>query len=314
MAENVAAAAAETEGRVEKNILLVIEYDGTDFHGWQKQPEERTVQGEIEHVLKYIAGHDVSINGTSRTDSGVHALGQCATFKWDCPIPTEKLAEVMNRRFGAGGTGRSGAPGDIRILEAREVDPEFHARFSCAGKTYKYIIDGTGNIFDRKHVYHFNEPLDIEAMRRAASYIVGTHDFKSFETAGGIQRETTVRTITKLVIDTESVPVRGTESASVSALKNAEVKGDSENGAAFDRVVIRVTGDGFLYNMVRIMVGTLIETGTGKRNPDDMPQTLAACDRSKAGYTAPPQGLYLEKIYFDRNELPGISQLEAESE
>ncbi|MBR0374482.1 MAG: tRNA pseudouridine(38-40) synthase TruA [Mogibacterium sp.] len=259
---------------MDKNILLVIEYDGTDFHGWQKQPGERTVQGEIEHVLKYIAGQDVAIHGTSRTDSGVHALGQCASFHWDCPIPTERLAEVMNRRFGAGGTGRSGAPGDIRILEAREVAADFHARFSCIGKTYRYVIDRGGNIFDRHHVFHFNEALAVDAMRRAAEHIVGTHDFKSFETAGGIPRETTVRTVHALTID-----------------------------AADDRVTVRVTGDGFLYNMVRIMVGTLVEVGTGRREPDDVAAVLEARDRSKAGFTAPPQGLYLERIYFDERDL-----------
>jgi tRNA pseudouridine38-40 synthase len=254
----------------EKNILLVIEYDGTDFHGWQKQPGERTVQGEIEHVLSFLAGESIDIHGTSRTDSGVHALGQCASFRWSNPLPTERLPGILNKRFGAGGTGRSGAPGDIRIVSAAEMPDDFHARFSCKGKTYKYVIDTSGGIFDRHHVCQLSEPLDTEAMRTAASYLTGTHDFKSFETAGGTPRETTVRTITDIGITAEG-----------------------------SRILIRVTGDGFLYNMVRIIAGTLIEAGTGRRDPHSIPSVIEAKDRSMAGYTAPPQGLYLEKIYFD---------------
>lgn len=254
-----------------KNVLIKIEYDGTNFSGWQKQPRARTVQGEIEHVLKYIAMEDVNIHGTSRTDAGVHALGQCATFEWNSPMPVEKLPEVMNRRFGAGGEGRSGAPGDIRILSAEVMDEEFHARYSCKGKTYRYIIDKTGNIFRRKQAFQYPgaEELDLEEMRKAASYIVGTHDFKCFETSGGTPRETTVRTVSALIITEDE-----------------------------DSIIIEITGDGFLYNMVRIIVGTLVETGAGKRSADDLPDVIRGRDRSRAGFTAPPQGLYLKEIYF----------------
>ena len=252
-----------------KNILLRIQYDGTNFKGWQRQPNQRTVQGEIEQVLSYLAGKEVSINGTSRTDRGVHALGQCASFLWDFPLPTENLPFILNRRFGAGGIGRRGAPGDIRILEAREMPPEFHARFSCKGKTYRYIIDRDGDIFRRNMVYQLEDELDIDRMRKAANYLVGTHDFKSFEAAGGQPRETTVRTISDFTLN-----VQGTQT------------------------VLEVTGDGFLYNMVRIMVGTLVEVGIGKRSMDSIPQILESCDRQQAGFTAPPQGLYLREIYF----------------
>lgn len=254
-----------------QNVLIKIEYDGTNFSGWQIQPDARTVQGEIEHVLKYIAGEDVHIHGTSRTDSGVHALGQCATFDWNCNMPVEKLAEVMNRRFGAGGEGRSGAPGDIRIISAEVVPADFHARYSCKGKTYRYIIDKTGDIFRRNQALQYPgaDELDIEAMRKAAEHIVGTHDFKCFETAGGTPRETTVRTISSL-----------------------EISEDAES------VNIEVTGDGFLYNMVRIITGTLIEAGAGKRTPESVRDAIESKDRSKAGFTAAPQGLYLKEIYF----------------
>ena len=255
-----------------KNVLIRIEYDGTGFCGWQIQPEGRTVQGEIEHVLRYIAGHEVHIHGTSRTDSGVHALGQCATFDWDSNMPVEKLPEVMNRRFGAGGEGRSGAPGDIRILSAEVMPDDFHARYSCKGKTYRYVIDKTGDIFARNRALQYPgaDRLDIEAMRKAASHITGTHDFKCFETAGGTPRESTVRTVSALDISDEK-----------------------------DSIIIEITGDGFLYNMVRIIVGTLIEVGEGRKSAEDIPAVIESRDRGKAGFTAAPQGLYLKEIYFE---------------
>jgi tRNA pseudouridine38-40 synthase len=254
-----------------QNVLIKIEYDGTNFSGWQIQPDQRTVQGEIEHVLKYIAGGDVHIHGTSRTDAGVHALGQCASFEWDNNMPVEKLPEVMNRRFGAGGAGRSGALGDIRIISAEVMDDDFHARYSCRGKTYRYVIDKTGDIFERNRAFQFPGAgdLDVESMREAASYIIGTHDFKCFETAGGTPRESTVRTVSALDIT------------------------EDENS-----LVIEITGDGFLYNMVRIIVGTLVEAGDGRRTAASVAEAIESRDRSKAGFTAPPQGLYLKEIYF----------------
>ena len=254
-----------------KNVLIKIEYDGTNFSGWQIQPKVRTVQGEIEYVLKYIAGEDVRIHGTSRTDAGVHALGQCASFEWNSPMPVEKLPEVMNRRFGAGGEGRSGAPGDIRILSAQVMDGDFHARYSCRGKTYIYVIDRTGDIFIRNRAFQYPGAagLDVSKMREAASHIVGTHDFKCFETAGGTPRESTVRTVSALDIY------------------------EADNS-----VIIEITGDGFLYNMVRIIAGTLAEVGDGRRQADELPAVIESRDRGKAGFTAPPQGLYLKEIYF----------------
>ena len=256
-----------------KNVLIKIEYDGTNFSGWQIQPEVRTVQGEIEHVLRYIAGEDVHIHGTSRTDSGVHALGQCASFEWNSPMPVEKLPEVMNRRFGAGGAGRCGAPGDIRILSAEVMDDGFHARYSCRGKTYIYVIDRTGDIFIRNRAYQYPgaEDLDADLMRKAAAYITGTHDFKCFETAGGTPRESTVRTVSSLDI----------------------YEGDRS-------VIIEITGDGFLYNMVRIIAGTLVEAGDGRRTPESVAEAIQSRDRANAGFTAPPQGLYLKEIYFEK--------------
>lgn len=254
-----------------KNVLIRIEYDGTNFCGWQKQPEGRTVQGEIEYVLKFIAGEEVLIHGTSRTDAGVHALGQCASFAWPSSMPVEKLPEVMNRRFGVAGSGRSGSPGDIKILSAEVMPEEFHARYDCKGKTYRYIIDKTDDIFARNYGFQFPEAsdLDVSRMSKAAEYIVGTHDFKCFETAGGTPRETTVRTISALTVTEEK-----------------------------DRIIIEITGDGFLYNMVRIIVGTLVEVGLGKKEPAELESIIESKDRANSGFTAPPQGLYLKEIYF----------------
>ena len=186
-------------------------------------------------------------------------------------MPVEKLPEVMNRRFGAGGTGRSGAPGDIRILSAEVMDEDFHARYSCRGKTYRYIIDKTGDIFRRNLAFQYPEAgsLDLGAMREAASHIVGTHDFKCFETAGGTPRESTVRTVSAL-----------------------EITEDDES------IMIEITGDGFLYNMVRIIVGTLVEVGSGRKSAGELPGIIESCERGRAGFTAPPQGLYLKEIYF----------------
>ena len=256
---------------MERNVLIRIEYDGTNFQGWQKQPEGRTVQGEIEYVLKFIAGEEVLIHGTSRTDAGVHALGQCASFLWSSNMPVEKLPEVMNRRFGVGGSGRSGAEGDIKILSAEVMPEGFHARYDCKGKTYRYVIDKGNDIFNRNYAYQFPEAseLDLRRMREAAEHIIGTHDFKCFETAGGTPRETTVRTISELTISEHE-----------------------------DRIFIEITGDGFLYNMVRIIVGTLVEVGLGKKEPAELATIIESKDRSNAGFTAPPQGLYLKEIYF----------------
>ena len=249
--------------------MIKIEYDGTGFYGWQRQPERRTVQGEIEKILSYIAGEEVLISGTSRTDRGVHAHGQCASFKWENGIPTSKLANVMNRRLGVGYYAKKGSLGDIRIISAEEMCNEFHARYSCRGKTYKYIIDNNDNIFSRNYVFQLKKELNLNAMNKAAQYVMGTHDFKCFEAAGGTPRETTVRTISDL---------------SINSLES--------------KTIIEITGDGFLYNMVRIIVGTLVEIGIGEMEPDYMRTVIESCDRKRAGFTAPPQGLYLEKIYF----------------
>lgn len=255
---------------MEKNILLTIEYDGTNFSGWQRQPEVRTVQGEIEKVLSKLCAQPIKINGTSRTDAGVHALGQRASFKAEFGIPTDRIMLAANNML-CGGMHSVKGVGDVRIIEVQEVDDDFHARFSCIGKKYRYVIKNSpdADIFRRNYCYQVPAELDVAAMRRAAEYIKGTHDFKCFQAAGGEEKETTVRTIHSL-----------------------DIYRDGED------VKIEVSGDGFLYNMVRIISGTLVEVGLGKKEPDDLAEIIASCDRRRAGHTAPAEGLYLVEIYF----------------
>ena len=181
---------------MERNFLLTIEYDGSGFSGWQRQPQARTVQGELEEVLTKVCGGKVTLNGTSRTDAGVHALGQRASFSGEYGIPTEKIALAANNIL-AGGNRIASSLGDIRILSVEEKPADFHARFDSKGKKYRYIIsnDHEPDIFRRKYCYHVGRPLDINAMRAAAEHIVGIHDFACFQSSGGQERQTTVRNV-----------------------------------------------------------------------------------------------------------------------
>lgn len=245
-----------------RNLLFTIEYDGSGFHGWQRQPDVPTVQATLEKALSRLFDQPVEIQGTSRTDAGVHALGQRASFAGEFGIPTDRILFPLNNML----------PDAIRVTEVREMPAGFHARHSARGKTYRYLIKNTRdhNVFDRNYYYYVHEPLDVEAMRQAAAHLVGTHDFKSFQASGGEEKPSTVRTLHALEIRQEG-PL----------------------------VTLEVTGDGFLYNMVRILVGTLTEVGQGKRRPEELAAILEARDRARAGHTAPPQGLYLVQVYYD---------------
>lgn len=256
---------------MEKNILLTIEYDGTMFSGWQRQPNMRTVQGELEKALSLVCGTDIEVNGTSRTDAGVHALGQRATFAGDIGIPTERLAIAVNNLL-AGMQSNKSKGSDIRIVEAEEVPMNFHARFNSNGKKYRYVIDNNRevSVFGRNFSYHVKQPLNVAAMIQGGKHIVGCQDFACFQAAGGTPREITVRTVNKLLI--------------------------SRKG---NIVEIEISGDGFLYNMVRIITGTLVDVGLGKIEPDFVKMIIASRNRQNAGHTAPPQGLFLAEIYYD---------------
>ena len=301
-----------------KNILLTIAYDGSRFHGWQRQPQPvsvvPTVQGYLEQTFSQLFRREIRLNGTSRTDTGVHALGQRASFQTDIGVPTDRLAKVLNNAL-CGREEGSFALSPVRILTAEEKPVDFHARFDCRGKKYIYRICTAKepDIFRRNYVYHVFQRqapiscgLDLEAMRTAAEKLVGTHDFKSFESAGGNPRQTTVRRIFDVRI---SEGGRTPEPCSGAFEKTAGREAPAENvdtdlnrcgiPAYEDEIRIEISGDGFLYNMVRIITGTLVEIGLGKRRPEEMTQIIEAKDRRAAGHTAPPYGLYLAEVYYD---------------
>lgn len=272
-----------------KNVLLTIAYDGTDFCGWQKQPGQRSVQGEVERALSIICARPIRLNGTSRTDAGVHAYGQRANFIEEFGIPVEKLPMVANGIFASAASDRSRkASGDVAILAAEEVPADFHARFNASGKKYIYRISNSQkpDPFRRNYCYQIGRDLDLDTMKQAAAHLVGTKDFKCFQAAGGKELETTVRTV---------------YSARISASDNTKsdrTAPDSEKNFEFE-----IIGDGFLYNMVRIIAGTLVDIGLGKKSPDVLPEIIARKDRRLAGHTAPPQGLYLAEVYYENETL-----------
>jgi len=279
---------------VMRNILLTIEYDGTSFCGWQRQPGKRTVQGELERILSIVCGKPVQINGTSRTDARVHAYGQRANFRGEFGIPTDRIMVAANNLL-AGGMNAIDSVGDMRITNVEEKEEAFHARFDAKGKKYIYKIRNciasavrvgeftSGiDVFQKNYCYQIRNPLDFDAMKEAAALIVGTHDFRCFQSSGGEEKKTTVRTVFDLNLTCKE---------KVLEIPNLEevVCKDLE---------IEIIGDGFLYNMVRIITGTLVDVGKGKIHPAAISSIIERKDRHNAGHTAPPQGLYLSEIYF----------------
>ena len=243
-----------------RNIKLTIEYDGKSFNGWQKQPDKLNIQGEIERAISEITGEEIELNASGRTDAGVHALGQVANFKTNSNIPIDKFAIAINSKLKK----------SIVIKEAEEMPIDFHARYNCKGKKYMYVIDNTkcGSAIYRGLLYHIPVKLDVEKMKQAISYFEGEHDFRGFKASGG-NNKSTIRRIDKANIFEEQ-----------------------------GRVIIMLEGNGFLYNMVRIISGTLVDVGLGKINPHDIPSIIQSKDRTKAGKTLPPQGLFLAEVYY----------------
>ena len=246
-----------------RNIKLVIEYDGKDFNGWQKQPTKLNIQGEIEKAIKQITGEDVDLTASGRTDAGVHALGQVANFKTNSNIPIEKIPIALN----------SNLKKSIVIKSAEEVEERFHSRLNCKRKTYRYIINNSkyGTAIYRNLETHIPMKLDIQKMQQAVKYFEGKHDFKAFK-ASGTSSKSSVRTIYR-----------------------AEVR-DAGN----ERIYIELTGNGFLYNMVRIIAGTLVEVGMGKIEPQEIKTIIESQKRENAGKTLPPQGLYLVNVEYEK--------------
>lgn len=244
-----------------KRVKLVVAYDGTNYHGWQVQDNGITIEEVLNRTISELVQEDIKVIGASRTDAGVHACGNVAVFDTESRIPGDKFSFALNQRL----------PEDIRIQESCEVDADFHPRYADTVKTYEYNILNRRFELPSKRLYaaFCYYPMDIERMNQAAAYLVGEHDFKSFCSADA-QVQTTVRTIYAVNVTKDD-----------------------------DMVHIRITGNGFLYNMVRIIAGTLMQVGTGLMEPEQVKEILEARDRSKAGPTAVAKGLTLVEIRYE---------------
>ena len=251
------------EERPARNFVLVLRYDGTAYHGWQSQKNALSVQDILQNCVVNATGAPIlrGIYGCGRTDAGVHALYYVANFHSRATVPAERLPLALNAHL----------PPDIRVLAAAEADSAFHARFSCTRKQYLYRMAVAPHMdpFRRAYAQHVPVEPDVAAMRRAAEGFLGRHDFSAFRNMGSVVRD----------------PVRTLYTCSV------EREGDE--------IHIRVAADGFLYNMVRIIAGTLLSVGKGKLSPEDIPTLFEGRCRADSGMTAPPQGLFLEKIWYD---------------
>ncbi len=244
-----------------RNLKLIIQYDGTNYHGWQIQENAVTIQETVENAIKKLTGVRPKLSGCGRTDTGVHAENYVCSFKTESTISCDRFPYAINRFL----------PDDIVCIGAEEMPSDFDAHKSAVGKTYTYKILNSQypNVFFNNRAWHYRYELDIEKMKKAAKSFLGTHDFIGFA-AAGFTVKTTVRTIHNVEIIKEG-----------------------------DLVMIKITGDGFLYNMVRIIAGTLVFAGNGKINWEDMSDIIDSCDRKRAGITAPACGLYLSEVYYN---------------
>lgn len=240
---------------------LTIQYDGSRYDGWQRQGNTgNTIQGKLEEVFSRMTGDTVEIQGAGRTDGGVHAAGQVATLSLPEEFSPEDILAYANRYL----------PEDIAVTAAERVPERFHARLSAKGKVYRYAIrlGAVPDVFRRKYMWHLPEPLDIAAMEQAAGYLTGTHDYRAF-CSNRRYKKSTVRTVSAIEITRQG-----------------------------DDLYLTFRGDGFLYNMVRILTGTLVEVGLGQRKAEEMPAILASRERTAAGKTAPAQGLCLMEVVY----------------
>lgn len=325
-----------TQTKMTRRILLRVAYDGTNYHGWQLQPNAATIEGELNRALCALTGEEIVVTGASRTDAGVHALGNVAVFDTTSRIPAEKFSYALNQRL----------PEDIVIQSSKQVADDFHPRHCDCRKTYEYdILNRTFPLpAYRNTAYFLYGTLNIEAMRRACQAFLGEHDFASF-CAAGAQVQTTVRKIYSLEVECRPLTEAGTpvppasgeavnaadgkhgeqvqqaQSASGEMLNAAAGESDEQvqqaqpesgetaipaaggvnAGSADQLLTIRVKGNGFLYNMVRIIAGTLVEVGRGHIKPEEVAGIIAAKDRAKAGPTAPARGLRLVEIEYRNN-------------
>lgn len=269
-----------------KRILLTVAYDGTGFSGFQAQKSAvPTIERELNRAITELTGAETEVSGASRTDAGVHALCNLAVFDTDSRIPAQKFSNALNVRL----------PEQICVIDSREVPADFHPRFCDTVKTYDYVIYNAPFPSPRRRRFSFYSytPFDVERMRQAAQYLVGEHDFKSFCSVH-TQAQTTVRTVTGIeVIEKPCAEEQTAMLAGQGAETESAQEQPARRGVSPREIVIRVSGTGFLYNMVRIIAGTLMEAGRGAIEPEQVKSILEACDRSKAGPTAPPEGLTL---------------------
>ncbi|MEK6800142.1 MAG: tRNA pseudouridine(38-40) synthase TruA [Planctomycetota bacterium] len=247
---------------MERNVSLLVAFDGTDFHGWQFQPGLRTVQETLEQALRRALRHQVGLIGSGRTDAGVHAAGHVSNFRTDCTLNPSKLRHSIGSRL----------PKDLSIVALRFVHPDFHATQNAVSKLYRYRIHNARSrpveTLSQRYTYHFWDPLDVDAMRQAAGHMVGTHDFSSMS-ASGTERDTMVRTVLRCDVERH-----------------------------FDEVRIDVEGTGFLWKQVRTMTGTLVNVGRGHWPPQRVAEIIASRDRTQAGPTAPARGLCLRWVRY----------------
>jgi tRNA pseudouridine38-40 synthase len=243
-----------------RSLKLTVAYDGTAYAGWQIQPNDPTVQAVLETAWHEITREEVRVMAAGRTDAGVHALGQVVSAATESQLSTADLQRGLNAVL----------PEDVAVVAVDEAPENFHATYDAVAKTYRYQIHNgrTPDVFNRRYVWHYPQPLDADKMHAAAQALVGKHDFSSFESVGS-ERPDSIRIITELSVTRDG-----------------------------DRIAIEVTGDGFLYNMVRAIVGTLVEVGKGERELQWVAEVLAACDRRLAGQTAPPHGLFLVSVEY----------------
>ncbi|MDE5907284.1 MAG: tRNA pseudouridine(38-40) synthase TruA [Lachnospiraceae bacterium] len=254
-----------------RNFKMILQYEGTRYQGWQKQENtEHTIQGKLEALLSKMTGQKIEVQGSGRTDAGVHALGQVANFHADTEMHAGEIMEYMNTYL----------PEDIAVISLKEVSERFHSRLNAKGKTYCYRVLNTHipHVFDRRYTYVVPEKLDLEAMRKAAEYLTGTHDFKAF-TSTKRGKKSTLRTIESIRIET---------AAGMSA----------QTAGMQDEIRFWYSGNGFLYHMVRIMTGTLLEVGTHKRRPEEVLEVLSSLCRERAGALVPAKGLTLMEVRY----------------
>jgi len=244
-----------------RNIRLLLQYEGTRYQGWQRQTSsENTIQGKLEQLLSKMCNEPIEIIGSGRTDAGVHALGQVANFHTTSAMSTEEMCSFINEYL----------PQDIAVIQVTEAAPRFHSRLNACGKRYCYRVINSAipNVFWRRYALEVPQNLDVEAMEKAASYLLGEHDFKAF-TSAKKGKKSTVRRIDKIDIGKEG-----------------------------DLLTFIFEGNGFLYHMVRILMGTLLEVGAGKRSPEEMSEILAFGNREKAGALVPAKGLTLMEVFY----------------